>query len=232
MKKRSLVLCVCVLLFEYSFSQVGIGTTNPTAGLDVASTLRVRSTPDLVNGKQMVVDKHGNVGVNNNYNLILMPTAVAPSPKVYVSSTKNSFTKNNIHLGLNKSVTIPSNKSAKVIVTYSMPLGTKTNNVDIDGYIGVRFLKDGIENESGSRKYNLNEISGSTYQMSTLTSVFTEEIITGASDLTIVYSLDGYIEQYSATKNVSYIFNMWSSTPPNYNWGRAVLSIQVFAKEI
>jgi hypothetical protein len=211
---------------------VGIGTTNPTAGLDVDGTLRVRSTPGLVNGKHLVVDKHGNVGVNNNYNLILMPTTVAPSPKVYVSNTKNSFTENNINLGLIQSVTIPSNKQAKVIVTYSMPLGTKTNNVDIDGYIGVRFLKDGVEKEAGSRKYNLNEISGSTYQMSTLTSIFTEEIITGNTDLTIEYSLDGYIEQYSTSKNVSYIFNMWSSSPPNYNWGRAVLSIQVFAKEI
>jgi len=226
------MLCVFILLYGYSFSQVGIGTTNPTADLDVDGNLRIRSTPDLTSGKQLVVDKDGNVGVNNNYYLILMPTTVASSPKVHESDTKFSFIKNDIDLGLSQSVTIPSNKRAKVIVTYSMPLGTRTNNVDIDGYMGVRFLKNGIENESGSRKFNLNEISGSAYQMGTLSSVFTEEIVTGDTDLLVNYSLDGYIEQYATTEIVRYVFNMWSSTPPNYNWGRAMLSIQVFAKDI
>ena len=62
MKKISLILCL--LLFQYSFAQVGINTTNPQEALDVNGKIRVTDTDIGVDRTMVSI-----IGVDNNETL-------------------------------------------------------------------------------------------------------------------------------------------------------------------
>lgn len=50
------------------------------------------------------------------------------------------------------------------------------------------------------------------------------------SPVNVTYTLHGYIEQLSGAIDETIRFNMWSITEPNFNWGRAYMSIQMMTK--
>ena len=64
-------------------AQVGIGTTNPTADLDIDGTLRIRNTPVFNSSKTLNVDGNGNVGVSNNFILSSVTLIEATAPVEY-----------------------------------------------------------------------------------------------------------------------------------------------------
>lgn len=54
-----------------------------------------------------------------------------------------------------------------------------------------------------------------------------------AAPITVTYSLNGYVESAgTSTENATIRFNMWSTTEPNFNWGRAYMSVQMFTKPL
>ena len=133
----------------------------------------------------------------------------------------------NIDLGLSKTIVIPANTDAAVIITYSVPIGISTFTNPI-GYYGIRFLKDGVEAIQGSRKFSCIRNAGAN--MVTVSNTYIENFTSNALSRSINYSLNGYIENLSSGTNHTFRFNMWNPTGSNYNWGIATITTVVYIK--
>ncbi|WP_426479641.1 hypothetical protein ACP3T3_09495 [Chryseobacterium sp. CBSDS_008] len=137
----------------------------------------------------------------------------------------------NVNIGLSATVVVPANSTAKILMTYNVPMGTypsgATNgNVNVNGYFGIRFLKNGVEAPEGSRKYAVPYASTGSHMMS-VSGSFSETVVnTGSTDINIVYTLNGYAESTATTTR----FNMWAVSGDNFNWGKGSLSGTIFAK--
>ncbi|AEW86136.1 hypothetical protein B0A78_11910 [Flavobacterium columnare NBRC 100251 = ATCC 23463] len=216
-----------------STGNLGIGTSSPTSTLDVNGSLRIRNIPVTTSSTQILTsDANGNIGTFNTHLLSDVDGIVALNPVSYSIASPGIV--NNLNLGLSTSVSLPANKNCIIIINYSVPVGISNfPKEEVIGYYGIRFLKNGTEAEAGSRKstivnnYEAPPSTGSTANMSTITNTYIEKFTTGASPVNITYSLNGYIEYYSYF-NSNFLFNMWSSSPPNYNWGRATITKQVY----
>lgn len=227
--KRFLFSFILLLIYSTTtYAQVGIGTTNPTKDLDIDGELRIRNLPSqpVGNSNLLTTDDDGNIGRTSSFLLSNVETDIAAAnvDRRVVGVT----TVNNVNLGLSVSVTIPANKETIVIINYSVPIGLESFTQPARSYYGIRFLKDGVEAEAGSRKYTCN-INGSTSNMITVSNVFTETFASSPVERTIVYSLNGYIEQRDSGTH-TYRFNMWDPVGTNYNWGRATIIKQVYTK--
>ena len=142
-----------------------------------------------------------------------------------------SGTINDVPLNLTLTVTIPPNSLAKVNLQYSTPIGIVFNS-DLYGYVGARFLREGVEAPMGSRKATLPALE-SDARMFSLSGLFIEDITNATSTpITLTYSLDAYLEYRENTSNATVRFNMWSATGANFNWGRGVMTAQVFTKDL
>lgn len=144
-------------------------------------------------------------------------------------------TSDNTNLGLSITATVPANSTVKVILNYSVPMGTYpigattsgTNpNANVGGYFGIRFLKNGTEVQSGSRK-NIVPFGSAGTNMNTVGANYVEEITNSTSSpIVVTYTLNGYVEgTLTATR-----FNMWDSSGTNYNWGKGTISVTTFVK--
>ena len=218
-----------VMLLDGANDRVGIGTTDPTKKLDVNGELRIRTVPDSVGNQSILtIDANGNVSKTNAANASLLANTTGSVATTNVDRTFTApGTDNNIDLGLTQTITIPANTTAKVFINYSVPAGI-SSFTDAKGYYGVRFLKDGTEQDAGSRKYSF--FSGQGVNMTTITNTYFEEIPASASIQTITYSLKGYVELYDLLGQTSqtFRFNMWQPTGNNFNWGKATITAQVY----
>ncbi len=137
---------------------------------------------------------------------------------------------NNINLNTPLAISIPPNSDVKIVLTYSVPIGRLAGNAT-QFYYGVRALKNGVEMPSGSRKVSFTA-ANFVYSMTTLTSVYVDNFTNStASAITVNYALNGYVENADA-QSLTVRYNMWSPTDPNYNWGRACFSAQVYIKPL
>lgn len=139
---------------------------------------------------------------------------------------------NNINLGLTLSVIVPANSTAKIMLSYSEPIGTTSFNVP-GMFLGVRALKNGVELPAGSRKYTVFPTpAGLSTTMVTVSAQYLDLVINNsAAPITITYSLNGYVETANAGGSASNIrFNMWDGNPANnnFNWGRGNFVAQAF----
>ncbi|WP_336703297.1 hypothetical protein [Chryseobacterium indologenes] len=133
---------------------------------------------------------------------------------------------NNINLGLSTSITIPAHSEAKISVDYSVPMGTTSTVGSELGYYGIRFLKNGVEEAVGSRKYTIPEGDNGS-QMASVGGKFGETIVNSSSSpITVTYTLNGYVE----STNHPVRFNMWSASGNNFNWGKGSMSVTLFVK--
>lgn len=153
-------------------------------------------------------------------------TATAPVDQVVTATTAV----NNINLGLTVTVTIPAFTQAKLVTTYSVPMGTTSVSTNFGGYFGVRFLKNGTELPAGSRKYTVPAVSSSaSSRMASVNATVGDTVVNNtASSVNVTYTLNGYVEPTADTSTIR--FNMWSTTDPNFNWGRGYMSVQMFTK--
>ncbi|MCC3216368.1 hypothetical protein LIV57_13940 [Chryseobacterium sp. X308] len=135
-----------------------------------------------------------------------------------------------VNLGLSSTVVVPANSTAKILMTYTVPMGTyplNNSNTVVNGYFGIRFLRNGVEAPEGSRKYSVPYSDSGSHMMS-VSGSFSETVVnSGSSPINIVYSLNGYVEGTVSTTR----FNMWASSGDNFNWGKGSLSGTVFAKD-
>ena len=80
-------------------------------------------------------------------------------------------------------------------------MGTLTQSNPPSTYIGVRFLKDGNEEQQASRKLSLPHYSSPDSEpissMATLTNTYIENFSPGTVDRTITNDVKGYIEQHA-----------------------------------
>lgn len=224
--KVTLFLITFIVCCYMSHSQVGIGTTDPTADLDVNGTLRVRNIPESnTNNTFLTTDDDGNITKTNNYVLVDAEAVVASNPIDY--NSPGGITTNNIDLDLSLNVTIPGNKEALIIINYSVPIGISSFTSPVDTYYGIRFLIDGVEDQSGSRKVSV--VSNAAANMNTISCTYTKYYSAQTAERNVTVTLNGYVEQYDSGIH-SYRFNMWSATGNNFNWGRATMIKQVFVK--
>ncbi|MEJ5051957.1 hypothetical protein WH221_19185 [Chryseobacterium culicis] len=154
---------------------------------------------------------------------IFIDAATAPVDQAALGS---GVVVNDINLGLSTPITIPANSEAKISVDYSIPVGT-TNTVGSEsGYYGIRFLKNGVEEPLGSRKYTIPEGDNGS-QMVSVGGKFGETIVNSSSSpITVTYTLNGYAE----SNNHAIRFNMWSTSGNNFNWGKGSMAVTVFVK--
>lgn len=139
-------------------------------------------------------------------------------------------TRDDIDIGMSVEITVPADTIAKILLDYSVPMGTNpldSSNDNVGGYFGIRFLKNGTEEPMGSRKFSVPFSNSGTHMVS-VGGKFTEEVVNNtASDITITYTLNGYIESTDTGTR----FNMAAVDPdPNFNWGRAAMTATVFVK--
>lgn len=229
-------ICLSFLIYSSGYSQVGINTTTPTKDLDINGELRIRSLPINKTLSSVVLsDIDGNIYTNNVKLLIQAETTIASGPVNYSPSSTGNDTKNDINVGLSNTITIPAGTLITIIVNYSVPIGTTTFSEQVNGYAGIRFLKNGTEAPQGSRKFSFSDLydpsSGSTgINMFSVSAMYIETIdnTASATDITITYTLNGYVEQIKTSAITQYRFNMWASSGANYNWGKASMSSQVY----
>lgn len=153
-------------------------------------------------------------------------TATAPVNRNIVNSTIN-----NIVLGLTITVTIPAYSEAKIITSYSVPVGTTDVFTGLNGYYGIRFLKNNNELPAGSRKYTIVPASGVFSRMASVSATVGDNVTNNTSTpINITYTLNGYVEPTSTSTASTIRFNMWDATGENYNWGRGYMFTQLFLK--
>lgn len=129
--------------------------------------------------------------------------------------------------GFSQTITIPANKEAKIIITYSIPIGTENNSANANGgYLGVKFFKNNVEFPAGSRKSTIVARTGLQWSMYTVGATVADSIELSTLPRTVTYKLQSYAE--SAT--FSSRFLMYASTGDNFNWGKGYWSFQVFLK--
>jgi hypothetical protein len=225
-----------------SSGNVGIGATAPTEKLDVNGNVRFRDVIEeqklLSTDKIMVLDASGvakKISIDylkpeDTFTLDNVYFNVANSPAIYTFTSSSSNT-NNINLGsYSRVVTIRPKTRAKIIINYSVPLGTQETNCtspDNVSYLGITFRKNNSEVDSGSRKISIRGLS-SAARMGTVSGIFSEEITNnGTTNLQVTYNLTGYAEG-AGSGSCNVIFNMRNSTSPNYNWGHGSMATQVF----
>jgi len=217
----------------------GVGTPSPTKKMDVSGELRVRNLPITNSSRDILTsDANGNVTKITNAKLLKdIYFDEATSSIAYFLTSTGSFTIDNIDLELTNTVTIPANTKASIVVNYSVPMGTNSHTTQVNGYFGVRFLRNSIEAPAGSRKFSIPLLYTSqvTQQYNSITMVsvsasFLEVVDNSAnsSPLTITYSLNGYLEQGYSSGPTTFKFNMWASSGDNFNWGKGFLSTQLY----
>ncbi|PIF44961.1 hypothetical protein CLU96_1960 [Chryseobacterium sp. 52] len=153
-------------------------------------------------------------------------TATAPIDQAVSAGT----TVNNINLALTVTISIPAFTQAKLVTTYSVPIGTTTASASFGGYFGIRFLKNGSELPAGSRKYTVPAVStGAASRMASVNATVGDTVVNNtASPVSVTYALNGYVEPSTDVSTIR--FNMWSTVDPNFNWGRGYMSVQMFTK--
>jgi len=104
-------------------AQVGVNPVAPTNDLDINSKLRVRTLPtqDISNSFIVTADPNGNIGKAASFILVDVGLKIATTN--LNSTVTGQEVIDNLDLGMSLSITIPANKGAFVIITYSAPAG-------------------------------------------------------------------------------------------------------------
>lgn len=231
-----------LLIPRVSLQSLTDGTTvsSPAKGLFVYNT-----NTGLSNGEGFYVN-YG-TSASPNWQTFLPYSVNYVLDNAYSTTATNSVqynfpvsgsTVNNVDLGLGLTVTVPAMSTVQIVVTYSTPMGflKPTSSEIFGGYMGVRFLRNGVEAQGGSRKYSISQIfnqNNGSYVMTSVGATFVETVTNNTSTVgTVIYSLNGYIEKTQGTTAPTFIFNMFSATGSNFNWGRGTMSAQVFRKPL
>ncbi|WP_223599067.1 hypothetical protein [Chryseobacterium sp. GVT01B] len=230
-----------LLIPRVSLQSLTDGTTvpSPANGLFVYNTnSNLSSGTGLYtnSGTAVAPSWHTFLPYSVNYVLDNAYSTTATNSIQYVFPASGT-TVNNIDLALGLTVAIPAMSTVQIVVTYSTPIGfSKPASDTFGGYMGVRFLRNGVEAQGGSRKYSINQIFNQTsgsYIMTSVGATFVETVTNNTSTVgTVTYNLNGYIEKSQGTNAETFIFNMFSATGGNFNWGRGTMSAQVFRKPL
>ncbi|MEI3813640.1 MULTISPECIES: hypothetical protein [unclassified Chryseobacterium] len=230
---------------------VGVGTSTPAQKLEVNGNVKFNAVPNassVDNTDRIMVLQSDGTGKKVPLTSLQPPNTYtprgifryqAPNPALYALNTSYPTTTiiNNIDIGYNTfTVYIPPNTSSLILFNYSIPNGLTDStgdnlNLNTSGtvYQGIRFLKAGVEEPSGSRKFLQTGVS-------CLAGIYSETIDNPtSSQIAIVFSLHGYLEIVAGTNFPSGSFarfNMNKAVGANFNWGKGILTLQQFDKPL
>lgn len=238
-----------VYIFSYFIvinAQIGINTENPTEALDINGNVRVR-TPVNIESLADPSDYTNVLRLNSagvlGYAKERKPVSGYTFYDVYSHEMPAPVTSilANASLPLNVSieVEIPPHSAAIFFIDYNIPISVdrvKSSPVeDLNtSYVGITLFKTGgVELQEGSRKFTLfrpASADAAAVGMPVLgKSVQKMENPTG-STLTISFYLNGYIE--TNPSNIPIRFGMYSATGQNYNWGKGLMTIMSYVKDL
>lgn len=233
-----------------SAGNFGIGTSTPSQKLEVNGNIKFNAVPDAVsvdNSDRVMVLQSDGTGKKVPLSS-LQPTGtytprgvfvVSPSDPVKYAlnlSYPSATIINNIDLNYSMTVYVEPNTSSIIVFNYSVPNGLTDSTGDAlrlntsgTVYQGIRFVRNGVEAPSGSRKFLQNGVS-------TVSGMYTETYDNNTStQVAITFRLDGYMEIGGGTNfpSGSYArFNMNKASGQNYNWGKGTLTLQQFDKPL
>lgn len=168
----------------------------------------------------------------NNYQLADIFESTAPTFSDFVvDASRTVFF---IITGLGNTITIPPFTDAKLVINYSIPVGSidgSNNATGAGGYMGVRFHKNGSPFDIGSRKFTMPDQSGGTSnRVINVTNMFADTVINNAATpLTIFYAPWSFVENRSPNTG-TFRFSKFSNSPPYSNWGIAYMKIEMFTR--
>jgi hypothetical protein len=233
------------------FGNLGVGTSTPAQKLEVNGNVKFNAVPNassVDNTDRIMVLQSDGTGKKVPLTSLQPPNTYtprgifryqAPNPALYALNTSYPTTTiiNNIDIGYNTfTVYIPANTSSLILFNYSIPNGLTDStgdglSVNTSGtvYQGIRFLKAGVEEPSGSRKFRQTGVS-------CVAGIYSETIDNPtSSQIAIVFSLHGYLEIRADTNFPSGSFarfNMNKAVGENYNWRKGILTLQQFDKPL
>ncbi|MDR6457423.1 hypothetical protein J2786_000516 [Chryseobacterium vietnamense] len=229
---------------------LGIGTSTPAQKLEVNGNIKFNAVPNassVDNSDRIMVLQSD--GTGKKVPLSSLQPANTYTPRgVFVASPSNPVTYalnqtypggatiNNIDLNYAISVHVPANTSSLIIFNYSVPTGLTDSTGNIAQmptsgffYQGIRFVRNGVEAPTGSRKFRQNVVS-------TISGTYTETYNNNTSSpVYITFRLDGYLELAPGVQFPSGTFarfNMNKASGENYNWGKGTLVLQQFDKPL
>lgn len=144
---------------------------------------------------------------------------------------------NDVNIGMSVPVVVPPHSEYKIHLNYSVPASETSNNSNVSGYLGIRFLKNNEELQVGSRKMALPpQNSGVAARSVHIAANFTDVLVNNTNrPMTFTYTLNGYIQPTTSSylsTNYYVRFNMWTEDGYNYNWGYGNVNLQIYGKSI
>lgn len=161
----------------------------------------------------------------------------ASEPVERTGRISNNLIINDVNIGMSVPIVVPPRSVYKIHLIYSIPASETSNNSNVSGYLGIRFLKNNEELQIGSRKMALPpQNSGVSARSVHIGASFTDELINNTNQpQTYTYTLNGYIQPTTASYLSTYYnvrFNMWTEDGYNYNWGYGNVNLQIYGKSI
>lgn len=227
-------------------AQIGINTENPTEALDINGNVRVR-TPINIETLTDPSDYNNVLRLNSDgvlgYAKELKPISGYTFYDVYSHEMAAPVTSTlaNASLPLNVSITveIPPRCAAIFFIDYNIPIsvdrvkGTPVEDLNTD-YVGITLFKTGgVELQDGSRKFTLYRpasINAAAVGMPVLGKSVQKIENPSNTMVNINFYLNGYIE--GNPSNLSIRFGMYSATGQNYNWGKGLMTIMSYMKDL
>ncbi|MBL1222316.1 hypothetical protein JET18_15805 [Chryseobacterium sp. L7] len=167
----------------------------------------------------------------SDYSMYFLETIFATAP---VNAPLTMAIQKNIDLGISKTITVPPNSTATILLDYNVPVGTPSGKGT--GYYGIIIYKNNVEQALGSRKFiavtdDSPTNPSTSYSIITATGKFSETIVNNTNaDMLITYKLNGFTESLELQAR----FNMFSASPTvanNASWGIGGMTITGYLKE-
>ncbi|WP_353103076.1 hypothetical protein [Myroides odoratus] len=142
----------------------------------------------------------------------------------YVATNRQLVERTGVTLnGFSKTIVIPPNREAKIVISYSIPLGSHHES----GFYGVLLMKGSTELAQGSRKTSVVRSNQTDEAVTSISATVADNIAASTVERRVTYSLKSYLEYiYQA------VYLMYDATGENYNWGRGYWSIMVYFKKV
>lgn len=144
----------------------------------------------------------------------------------YTATDPQQVTRSAVDLeGFSKTIVIPANKHAKIVLSYSIPVGSEAQY----GYYGITLIKDAQEFQAGSRKTTIggNRTTKVTSDLTTISATIADNIAASSIEQQVTYSLQSYLQD--TNKGATYLM-LFGADGYNYNWGKGYWSIMVYLR--
>lgn len=244
--KIFLALTLVFTTYLQAYTQVGINTEDPTEMLDINGNIRLHRSVNLDSISDpsdytniLRMNSSGVFGYIKEKKTLGGYTFYDVYSQEMHAPVTSMLTNGSVPLNVSIKAQVPPNSSAIFFIDYNIPISAdKNKNEPIESfslnYLGIALFKTGdIELEEGSRKFTVFRPANTTTSaigMPVLGKSVQKVKNTTDNTMYIDYYLHGYIE--GNTSNNPIRFGMYSATGSNFNWGRGLMTIMAYVKDI